>query len=434
LRHLHQQAAADAEYPAILEVIRHDKHPKQLPPQHPARGLHDAWPYLSISGDAKLVVYDGCRIFIPANARGDILRQLHVPHAGVTKTRVLAQQLYWWPGMNKDISDMINECDLCQVGRPSQSAEPLLLIEAQEPNEQWSVDIGHSPGGNHNYLIVVDRYSGFPWVKELRSLDTGRVVTAIKSIMHFVGRCQKIRTDGGGQFRSEFDTFCLEWGLEHAPSDTSSPYHHQSNGLAEVTVHSMKELLRKSNYNFDTFQRALLEWRNVPRADGFSPAQMYLGRKQRTLLPALPVAYQPIDQARAAKARRETRDKAKEYHDQTAHLLPALMVGQHVRLQHPITKLWDSKGVVHDVRDTGRSYNIKLYNGTFCVRNRIFLKPITNIPTENSDDSFSASNHHQVMLPAQPRRRGRPCKKEGTKRQPVLPTRRSERLQAKREN
>ena len=35
-------------------------------------------------------------------------------------------------------------------------------------------------------------------------------------------------------------------------------------------------------------QRALYYWRNIPRKDGYSPAQLLMGRKQFTQLPAAP--------------------------------------------------------------------------------------------------------------------------------------------------
>ena len=46
----------------------------------------------------------------------------------------------------------------------------------------------------------------------------------------------------------------------------------------EAAVKQVKYLLIKSNGNFDLFCGKPLEWRNVPRADSYSPVQLFLGR------------------------------------------------------------------------------------------------------------------------------------------------------------
>ena len=69
-----------------------------------------------------------------------------------------------------------------------------------------------------------------------------------------------------------------KWGVHHKPSTPNYP---QSNGHAEAAVKSMKTLISKTttdgNLDTDEFGIALLEWRNTPRADGLSPAEMLFG-------------------------------------------------------------------------------------------------------------------------------------------------------------
>ncbi|CAB3262453.1 unnamed protein product [Arctia plantaginis] len=66
---------------------------------------------------------------------------------------------------------------------------------------------------------------------------------------------------------------------------TSSPYYSQSNGLAENAVKIAKHLIKKNEDNID---KALLEYRSTPLENGFSPAELLMGRKLRTFLPILP--------------------------------------------------------------------------------------------------------------------------------------------------
>jgi hypothetical protein len=77
----------------------------------------------------------------------------------------------------------------------------------------------------------------------------------------------------------------------------------------------MKSLLQKCLDAKEDFYLALSEWRNVPRADGFSPAQMFLSRRQRGRLPTLPCISAPIDQEQAALSRQRSRESSKSYFD-----------------------------------------------------------------------------------------------------------------------
>ena len=57
----------------------------------------------------------------------------------------------------------------------------------------------------------------------------------------------------------------------------SSPYHLQANGQAERTVQTVKRLLVKAKDPC----KALLDYRNSPLNTGFSPAQLFLGRRRK---------------------------------------------------------------------------------------------------------------------------------------------------------
>ena len=51
----------------------------------------------------------------------------------------------------------------------------------------------------------------------------------------------------------------------------SSPYHPESNGLAEAAVKNAQSLLKKCEITGQNFQRSLSVFRNMPRSDGPSP-------------------------------------------------------------------------------------------------------------------------------------------------------------------
>ena len=72
----------------------------------------------------------------------------------------------------------------------------------------------------------------------------------------------------------------------------SSPYHPESNGLAEAAVKNAKSLLKKCEITDQNFQRSLSVFRNMPSSDGPSPASLFFHlphKKMNILLPPCPV-------------------------------------------------------------------------------------------------------------------------------------------------
>ena len=187
--------------------------------------------------------------------------------------------------MKNDIKARISSCEECIRLLPSQPLETKIPTFADHPFQAISLDLGKQGGKQH--LILADRYSGWTMAEPLKRLDTKVVTGLLEDWFIDYGKPERIRTDGGPQFRSEFDTWCKRMGIIH---ELSSAYHHESNGHAEVAVRDMKRLLEKTS-SWREFREALREYRNSQRYDGLSPAQWLFGRRQRTHAPAMPQAY-----------------------------------------------------------------------------------------------------------------------------------------------
>ena len=128
-------------------------------------------------------------------------------------------------------------------------------------------------------LICVDHWSGYPLYHQLRSLTSESVLRVLTNWFNLFGWPSSIRSDGGPQFRGEFSRFYSSHSIVH---QVSAPYNPKSNGLAEAGVKSVKNILRKCSTSGSDAEHMLYEWRNVPRTDGFSPAQLMFGRALRT--------------------------------------------------------------------------------------------------------------------------------------------------------
>ena len=391
-------AKSDTDYQQIINAITNIKDPKKLPNNHPGRQLSSVWTQLSIDTTSGLIIVDGQRIFVPKSQRQNILDKIHSAHCGMQKTIWRAKDLYYWRGMSSEIKLMVQNCDVCRPFLPSQGQEPIIPgISATGPMTDVGSDLFQI--GHNHYLVMVDRYSGFPFVERLKSLTTSNITKILKDWFNTFGWPERIRTDNGPQYRSEFDEFCQEFNIIH---ENSSPYFAQSNKLSEAAVKQMKYLLKKVDEKHEEFLPRLLEFRNTPNISGKSPAQMFFGRRLRGCLPHLPGA-NDLDIANA-KAGAEERKRLMENTEHKPKLtLRELTIGQKVLIQNPLTNKWDNKGRITGIRPNGRSYDILFDSGKAFIRNRKFLRPIQNKEEDAQPKFVPIQSNYEKEFPALPR-------------------------------
>ena len=364
-------AKADIDYQSIIQSLGKTKNPKSLPFNHPGRQLNSVWSQLSFDESLGLIILDGNRIFVPKSQRKGLLNDIHAAHCGTGKTNWKAKELYFWRGMNTEIKLLVHECEICRPFLPSQGTEPIIPgTTATGPMTDVGSDLFQI--GHNYYIVMVDRYSNFPFVEKLTKLSSTAIIKVLTKWFNTFGWPERLRSDNGPQYRSEFDEFCQKHNIVH---ENSSPYYPQSNGLSESAVKQMKFLLKKVDENLDEFSSRLLEFRNTPNVSGKSPAQMFFGRRLRGKLPHLPGANDlDINNAKAGADRRKELMEQRE--DQPGTALQPLSINQMVLVQKPITKSWNDQGVITSVRPLGRSYDVLLDSGKSILRNRAFLRPI----------------------------------------------------------
>jgi len=84
----------------------------------------------------------GDRIVIPYPLRREILDRIHDGHLGITKCHEHANQCVWWPGISKDIQELVVKCRYCLEKQPSHPSEPLLpSMLPDRPFQKIGVDI-----------------------------------------------------------------------------------------------------------------------------------------------------------------------------------------------------------------------------------------------------------------------------------------------------
>ncbi|KAL7846245.1 hypothetical protein AOLI_G00244370 [Acnodon oligacanthus] len=136
--------------------------------------------------------------------------------------------------------------------------------------------------GSKTYLLVVDYYSRYVEIAHLTTSRCNNVILHLKSIFAHHGVPETLVIDNG----QAFAPFVESYGFCHTTSILRFP---QSNGEAERSVKTVKSLLRKA---VDPYL-SLLAYRATPLHNGYSPAQLLMGRRLRTTLPMLPALLNP---------------------------------------------------------------------------------------------------------------------------------------------
>ena len=123
--------------------------------------------------------------------------------------------------------------------------------------------------------------------------------------------------------------FCADNGIKH---EVSAPYNPCLNGLAELGVKIVKSILVKCLGEGKDVQRPLYEWRNAPRAHGFSPAQLMFGRSQNMLLPQPAGIFEPVNFSEAAEAKDKHFDSQEAAYNRDKRDLRMLVPDEKVRV------------------------------------------------------------------------------------------------------
>lgn len=336
-----------------------------------------------LSGIDGVILYKD-RVVIPPCLRRSVLDALHSAHHGISTMAARIEASVFWPGITGAIQQLRSTCQDCDRNAPSQpNPPPTPPIIPRYPFQCICADYFHHKGSY--YLIIVDRYSNWLIVERGQGGSKG-LLTCLRRTFATYGIADECASDGGPEFiAAATQNFLISWGVHHRKSSVAFPH---SNCRAEIGVKSAKRLIMSNtgpngNLDADTFQRAILQHRNMPDPiTKVSPAMCVFGRPIKDFIPILPGKYEPhptwqdMLSAREEALRNRHLKAAEKWNEHTKRLAP-LAVGDHVRIQNQTgsrpTK-WDRTGRITEVRQFDQ-YNVRVDgSGRSTLRNRKFLR------------------------------------------------------------
>lgn len=348
-------------------------------PKHKKLVNKEVMPYFKIKDEIHIIddiLLKNNQVLIPTKLRKTILNSIHESHMGIQRCQTLARQSVYWPNMYNDIFIMISNCEICMKHRNSKTKQEMISHDVYDiPWFKLGCDIFEF--NKKQYLLVVDYFSKFIEIELLNSgYASSQIILKFKSIFARHGIPQILISDNGPPFNSnELKMFCSNWGIDHK---TSSPYMPRSNGLAERSIQTIKNILYKCQDSGSDPYMSLLLYRTTPKGNLPSPSELLFSRKLRTKLPNLSENFQPklIDYENYKKQVNSKIQNSSENFNKHVKKHTNVNTGDRVMFKRNPTSFWFPGEIIGTCSEP-RSFVVKDNDGVVYRRNEehIFKTP-----------------------------------------------------------
>lgn len=224
--------------------------------------------------------------------------------------------------MDRDVCSAVKECIGCTAVSSQGPPEP--MVRKEMPERAWqeiAIDF-LSAQDCGTFLVLVDYYSRFTQVIEMKSTTASKTAEALERIFKDHTYPEKIRSDNGPPFSSEeFSSFCASRNIELVKT---IPYWPQMNGLVERQNQGILKALRIAKVTKSDWRKALEEYvymyNTTPHSvTGKAPLELLTGRPVKDLLPSLRTdpTWRRDEQARESDAIKKMQGKL--YADERRH-------------------------------------------------------------------------------------------------------------------
>jgi hypothetical protein len=161
------------------------------------------------------------KILAPQGFRKEIITEAHNSKfaglSGQFKTQERLRQDFWWPHMDKDIKEHINQCEPCQTttdkGKPPERPITGLPIKSG-PSQRIHADLfgplQNLERGNMYILVITDAFTKMARLTPLNGKDATTVTKAMMDDMYTFGVPHTVVTDQGPEFVSQMQNILFD--------------------------------------------------------------------------------------------------------------------------------------------------------------------------------------------------------------------------------
>ncbi|GJX92259.1 reverse transcriptase domain-containing protein, partial [Tanacetum coccineum] len=226
-----------------------------------AERLHGLDQQMERREDGSLYFLD--RIWVPLvrGMRTIIMDEAHKTgysvHPGADKMYHDLRDMYWWPGMKRDIATYVSKCLTCAKVKAEHQRPSGLLQQPEIPEWKWDkitmdliTKLPRSRSGHDAIWVIVDRLTKSAHFLAIREdFSTEKLARLyIDEIVARHGVPVSIISDRDGRFTSHF------WqSVQKALGtrlDLSTAYHPQTDGQSECTIQTLEDMLRACVIDF----------------------------------------------------------------------------------------------------------------------------------------------------------------------------------------
>ncbi|UYV66549.1 hypothetical protein LAZ67_4002023 [Cordylochernes scorpioides] len=287
---------------------------------------------LSVQED--LILNEKGKILVPVSLRNKLLSFSHKAHQGMVRTKQRLRESYWWPGMDKDVEDLVTNCWVCKNRDKRLKSIRVPITPVERPANPWTklgLDIVgpfiDTEIGFRFAITLIDYTSKWPEVFCTNKTTSKVIINFLEDVFSREGFPREIVTDNGTPFISEeFEDFLGSNGIKHI---RTANYHPACNGESTVLTAHLQHTEVKT-----TIQLFLREYRSTPHTvTKQTPSAVLHGRTLRTLVHV-------FDKEVKTKSPEEACRQEDKSDSESKSCSPKLQVGDQVKVQagDPVVK------------------------------------------------------------------------------------------------